>query len=99
MKPKEIFDCIVVTEVKVQLFEGKSVGHVKGLAEIVLNDQIIIRGIRINMGENGLFISYPIDPFYKGENLRSIAFPITRNLREHIEAVILEKYNEQIKKN
>ena len=32
--------------------------------------------------------------FFKGEDLRCIAQPITRNLRENIENCILEKYQE-----
>ena len=43
-------------------------------------------------GLNGLFVSYPLDPFYKGDDLRSICNPITRQLREHIENCVLEKY-------
>ena len=98
MKKKEAFDCIAVTAVKVQAFtEGLLVkSNIRGLAEIVLNDQIIIRGIRIMEGECGLFINYPVDPFYKGEEYRSIVFPMARNLREHIEARVLEKYQEVI---
>ena len=43
-------------------------------------------------GANGFFVSYPNDPFYKGEDYRSIYFPITRECREHIENCVLEKY-------
>ena len=43
-------------------------------------------------GENGLFVGYPLDPFYKGDDFRSIVFPMTRELREHIENCVLEKY-------
>lgn len=87
------FDCLAVTQVRVFPFkEGPSLGHLKGLAQIVLNDQLVIRGLRIMDGLNGLFVSYPIDPFYKGDDLRSILNPITRQLREHIENCVLEKY-------
>ena len=98
-KDKEIqaFDCLVVSEVKVFPFkEGPSLGRMKALAEIVLNDQFIVRGLRIMDGENGLYISYPIDPFFKGEDFKYIASPVTRQLREHIENCILEKYLETI---
>jgi stage V sporulation protein G len=43
-------------------------------------------------GEYGLFVSYPNDPFYKGDDYRNIYNPITRKLREHIENCVLEKY-------
>lgn len=91
------FDCLAVTACQVFPFkEGPSMGHMKGLATIVLNDQIQIRGLRIMEGENGLFVGYPNDPFYKGEDYRSICCPVTRQLREHIEACVLEKYQAAI---
>lgn len=93
----QAFDCLAVTNVQVFPFkEGPSIGHMKGLATIVLNDQIQIRGLRVMEGENGLFVGYPNDPFYKGEDYRSICMPITRQLREHIEACVLEKYQAAI---
>lgn len=91
------FDCLCVTQVQVFPFkESSSLGHLKGLAQIVLNDQMVIRGLRIMDGVNGLFVSYPLDPFYKGEDFKSICNPITRQLREHIENCILEKYQAAI---
>ena len=88
------FDCLAVTNVQVFPFkDGVDMGHIKGLASIILNDQIKIRGLRIMEGENGLYVGYPFDPFYKGEDYRMIFCPITRQLREHIENCVLEMYN------
>lgn len=88
---------MVVTAVQVFPFnEGATLGHMKGLAQVVLNDALTIRGLRIMEGDNGLFVGYPLDPFYKGEEFRSIVFPITRELREHIENCVLEKYQAAI---
>ena len=87
------FDCLAVTQVQVYPFkETPSMGKMLALASIVLNDQLQIRGLRIMEGENGLFVGYPNDPFYKGDDFRSLCFPITRQLREHIENCVLEKY-------
>lgn len=87
------FEPLQVTQVQVFPFkESVSMGHIKGLATVVLNDQLIIRSLRIMEGENGLFIGYPLDPFFKGDEFRSITNPLTRALREHIENVVLEKY-------
>ena len=95
-KPEEIssaFDCLAVTSVQVYPFkEGPSMGKMLGMASIVLNDQLQVRGLRIMEGENGLYVAYPNDPFYKGEDFRSICFPMKRQLREHIENCVLEKY-------
>ena len=87
------FDCLAVTQVKVYPFkETPSMGKLLGMASIVLNDQLLVRHLRIMEGENGLFVGYPNDPFYKGEDFRSLCFPMTRQLREHIENCVLEKY-------
>jgi len=96
--PEQAFDCLAVSEVRVFPFkEGQSLGRMKALAEIVLNDQFIVRGLRIMECENGLYIVYPTDPFVKGDDYKSICNPITRQLREHIENTVLEKYTERIK--
>ena len=87
------FDCLAVTQVSVWPFkEGPNLGHMKGIAQIVLNDQMVIRGLRVMDGQNGLFVGYPNDPFYKGEDFRSLCNPITRQLKEHIENCVLEKF-------
>lgn len=53
----------------------------------------MIRGLRIMEGENGMYVGYPIDPFFKGEELRSVVNPITSDQRAAIEKAVLEKYN------
>lgn len=89
---------IEVTKVDVYPFkEGAYIGRVKAIANIVLNDQIQVRGLRVMYGECGLFVGYPVDPFYKGEGFRNIVFPITAELRHHIEKSVLEKYDEATK--
>lgn len=91
------FDSLAVTTVNVYPFkEGPSLGHLKGLASIELNGQFLVRGLRILDGENGLFVGYPNDPFYKGEEFRFICQPITRQIREEIENKVLEKYQEAV---
>lgn len=91
------FDCLAVTQVQVFPFQQvPSMGHLLGLATIVLNDQFQVRGLRIMDGENGLYVGYPNDPFYKGEDFRSVCCPITRQLREHIENCVLEKYSASV---
>ena len=87
------FDCLAVTQVQVFPFkEGPFMGKMLALASIVLNDQLIVRHLRIMKGVNGLYVAYPNDPFYKGEDIHSVCFPMTRQLREHIENCVLEKY-------
>lgn len=95
--PDHPFDCLEVTQVQVFPFkESVNLGHVRAMAQIVLNDQLVIRGLRVMDGINGLFVSYPLDPFFKGDEFRSVCNPLTRQLREHIENCVLEKYQAAI---
>ena len=90
-------DVLRVTQVKVFPFkEGPSMGRIKALATVVLNDQLHLRGLKVMNGKNGLFVGYPVDPFYKGEEYRSIFSPITRELREEIETKVLEEYMDSV---
>ena len=94
--PIAAFDCLAVTQVRVFPFKDSvNLGHVKALAQIVLNDQLVVRGLRVMDGVNGLFVSYPLDPFFKGEEFYFIVNPIYRQLREHIENCVLEKYQQE----
>lgn len=89
---------IEVTKVDVYPFKvGAYIGHMKAVANIVLNDQLLLRGLRVMDGENGLFVGYPFDPFRKGDEYKNIFFPITAELRHHIEKSVLEKYDEATK--
>lgn len=91
------FDVLAVTNVRVWPFvEGPSMGHMKGIAEVTLNEQLVIRGLRIMEGVDGMFVGFPIDPFYKGEEFRHIVTPITKKLKMHIENCVLEKFQQAV---
>ena len=62
-------------------------------ARITLNDSMQLTGLRIVDGSNGLFVLYPNDPSYKGEDYRSLFYPITRELRDHIEQTVIQQYH------
>lgn len=97
---KKEFECLKVTNVQVFPFRNDGFdGKIKGLANIVLNEQLILRSLRIMDGVNGMFVGYPCDPFFKGEEYRSMFSPVTRELREEIENAILEEYAKVLKEN
>lgn len=84
-----------ITEVQVYPFkESPSLGHIRGLAQIVLNGCLQIRGLRVMDGSNGLFVAYPLDHFYKGEEFKSIVCPLDGEFRSFVEAAVLAKYRE-----
>lgn len=86
------FDCLACTGV--QVFPQSNLGETKALANIVLNDQLLIRGLRVVEGCNGLYVSFPKE--LCGNTPRAVLFPVTRQLREHIENCVLEKYQAAI---
>lgn len=92
--PVTAWDCLAVTNVQVAPVAGQM--YTKATAAVVLNDQFILRGLRVMDGESGLFVAYPIDTSCKGENSRSLCHPITKQLREHIENCVLEKYSQMM---
>lgn len=93
-KEEKDFECLSVTAVQVYPFrDGAKCGNILGMANVVLNDQLAIKGMRVMDGANGMFVAYPTNPFYNnGEDLRTTVFPMTKALREHIENCVFEKY-------
>ena len=97
------FPPLQVTEVRVFPFrtDVNPPNRIKGIAMVILNNQLYIKSLRIMEGANGLYVGYPHDPFYKNEDVQSgmlsIAAPTTPELREIIETAVLDKYNDVTK--
>jgi len=94
-KSQSFFDALTCTSVQVYPCKESS-GKTKAFARATINDQLQLTGLRVVDGSNGFFVSYPLDPSYKGEDYHSIYYPINKELREHIEQCVLEKYQEVI---
>ena len=92
---KSFFDVLTCTCVQVYPFK-ESGGKTKAFARVTLNEQLQLTGLRVVDGVNGFFVSYPLDPRSKEkeENYHSIFYPLNKELREHIEQCVLEKYQE-----
>jgi len=88
---------ISVTEIKVFPFEEcLSLGHLRGIATVVINGAVRIRGIRILEDVGGLFIGFPADPFYKGEDSRYVVECVTEDAKKVIKDAVLEQYRAAI---
>ena len=90
----QAFDCLAVTACEVFPFEEfAGTGKIKAMASVTLNDQLVVRGLRVmESSVTGLYVGFPSDPFFKGEEFRHVVCPVTRQLKEHIENCVLEKY-------
>jgi len=69
-------------------------GPLKGFANVNIDEQFAIRGVRIMEGENGPFISMPSRKV--GENYEDIAFPVTKESREALNEAVLKAYEQKL---
>ena len=82
-----------VTDVRVRRIEKE--GKMKAIVSITLDNEFVIHDIKVIEGEKGLFIAMPSRKAADGE-YRDIAHPINSGTREHMQTLILEKYEETI---
>ena len=85
-----------VTSVNVKKIEKEN-SRMKGIASILLDDNIAIHDIRIISGDNGLFVAMPSRKTAAGD-YRDIVHPISPEGREMIEKAILAEYNKEEEK-
>ena len=73
-----------------KLEEGAS--NVKAFVDIAVNELLILKGLRIVKGKNGLFISMPRE---KGKDSKwyEMIHVMSKDLRERISAQVLSAYN------
>jgi len=82
---------LILTEVRVFPFK-EDLGHLKALAVVTFNGSLTVRGLRVMDGTDGLFVSYPLDPFYRGEDIRSVVKPEDAALKAYVEEKVLAEY-------
>lgn len=86
---------LFVTSCQVYLLK-EPLGKTRALARVMLNDQIQLTGLKIMEGMNGLFVAYPQDGSYKDSEYKSIFYPVTAALRDHIQNVLVGRYQEAL---
>lgn len=81
-----------ITDVKVYKFKGK--GKLIGIANVVISNHIVLRGIKIIDGVRGKFIAMPsrLDKRYKEPKFREHYHPISQEARDELTNAILEEY-------
>lgn len=62
-----------------------------GFARIIVNDNLILSGIRINRGKNGLYIAFPQENLNTGKGY-PVYFPVSAVMRKYISDAIIEKF-------
>jgi stage V sporulation protein G len=84
------------TSVQIHLIK-EPVGKTRAMAKVILDDELQLTCLRIVEGYNGLFVAYPYDPSYRGDDYRSLFYPVTKELRDNIETKVLAAYKEAVK--
>ena len=80
-----------ITDVRIRKVAKE--GKMKAVVSITIDEEFVLHDIKVIEGEKGLFIAMPSRKATDGE-YRDIAHPINSVTRDHIQSVILEKYDE-----
>jgi len=82
-----------ITDVRVRkiLQEGK----VKAIISITIDDAIVIHDIKLVEGQKGLFMAMPGRKIADGQ-FRNIAHPISQEVRDMLQNLLLDKYHEAL---
>jgi len=84
-----------ITDVRVRLMQKE--GPLKAVASITIDAEFVVHDIKIVEGDKGLFIAMPSRKTQDGE-FKNIAHPINSESRANIQALILDKYQEELEK-
>ena len=89
-----------VTDIAVYPYEAKDNPTV-AFVNVTILDNLVLKGIRVVDGRNGLFIAFP-QTKHKGKNggkdeYFDIIFPITKEFREELTEAILGIYDMTVK--
>ena len=82
-----------ITDVRIRKVEKE--GKMKAVVSITIDEEFVVHDIKIIEGEKGLFIAMPSRKAADGE-YRDIAHPINSETRDHIQKLILAKYQETL---
>lgn len=67
----------------------------KAVVSITIDNEFVVHDIKVIEGEKGLFIAMPSRKAGDGE-YRDIAHPINSEIRNKIQTMVLEKYEEAL---
>lgn len=80
-----------ITEVKVTLVDDPKL---KAFATITIDDDFVVRGLKIIEGRSGVFVAMPARKLADG-TWQDIAHPINAETREQLERAVLSVYRDE----
>lgn len=78
-----------ITDIRIRMVE--KAGKMKAVASITIDDAFVVHDIKIIEGDKGLFIAMP-SRRASGGDYKDIAHPIKSEIRDEMQAMILDKY-------
>lgn len=81
-----------ITEVRVSLQDEDVL---KAFVSITLDDEFVVRGLKVIQGADGRFVAMPARRKRDG-TFQDIAHPINRETREYLERIVLAAYDEEV---
>lgn len=69
----------------------KDMGNLKAFASLTIEEKIVITGLKLVSGKNGMFLNFP--QYKSGDEYKDIAFPLTKELREKLTKLVVTEYN------
>ena len=82
-----------ITDIKVRKINAA--GRMKAVVSVTFDDAFVVHDIKVIEGSEKLFIAMPSRKTPDGE-FKDIAHPINAEMREMLQAKILEKYEESL---
>ena len=83
---------MIVTNVKIKKVDGDKLDRLKAYVDITLDESLVIHGLKLMQGEQGLFVAMPSRKM-RNEEYKDIVHPICPDFRNYITKVVEEKYN------
>ena len=81
-----------ITECRITVLENSKT---LALASITIDNDFVVRGLRVLNGSNGLFVAMPSRKDGQGE-YHDICFPITQDARMTLTDTVLKMYNSTV---
>lgn len=81
-----------ITEVRI--YKSRTDGAVKAYATISLDNEFIVKGIKVLEGENGLWVSMPSRRVKDG-SFQDLFHPASKEAREKMVNAVLEAYEQE----
>lgn len=94
--PKKETEIIAMKITDVRVRKVTAAGKMKAVVSVTFDDSFVVHDIKVIEGKERMFIAMPSRKTSEGE-FKDVAHPINTALRDELQTIILEKYEEALK--